>query len=458
MPTGGHTEQSDIDIIPDRQIMESTATSSDGLQRKTAQAVGASNPYRSTVLMLISMLIILGVAEGTSRLFYLWHWGGHLYDIQPLSYSMRLGWVFGPGSYREFDINSVGFRRPDPVTIAPRENTIRVFLVGGSTAFGMNGLYPQIQPDPLSYQDTIDYVLQNSFEADDTGLRLEVINAAVPEYRLFQEITLLEEKLLNFRPDAVIFLDGHNDISFLTGGADLVMQPAPYWSNRHVIRGERVLNDPVRGPLFFLDVYLGRNSYFYHGLSSLFQRHGSTITWAERGENLWGRESFSPNRESELREKYADRLEGLNTALPLYLQLVKDLKAIATARNIPVMYVLQPEVVAESSSMLSPQDAVVQQLAYEHHRDYGTLAWRYLTRKIYEALMPLSSDNFRVVDLTKVGTPHSTTTSLYTDYCHLTREGNVLVASHLKPVLTEILARHRLQVGRGNPIAAFATN
>lgn len=421
---------------------------SDALHPKTASAVGVRNPYRSTVLMLISTLIILGAAEGTSRLFYLWHWGGHLYDIQALSYSMRLGWVFGPGSFREFDINSAGFRRPDPVTIAPSENTLRVFLVGGSTAFGMNGLYPQIQPVPLSYHDTIDYMLQNSFEGDETGLRIEVINAAVPEYRLFQEITLLEEKLLNFRPHAVIFLDGHNDISFLTGGADLVMQSAPYWSNRHVIRGERVLNDPVLGPLFFLDVYLGRNSYFYHGLSSLFQRHGSTLTWADRGEHLWGREPFSPNRESELREKYADRLEGLNTALPLYIQLVQDLKAIATARNIPVIYVLQPEVVAESGSILSQQDTVVQRLAFEHHRDYGTLAWRYLTRKIYEALMPLSSESFRVVDLTKLGTPHSTTTSLYTDYCHLTREGNAFLAARLKPVLKEILARYPLHVGR----------
>jgi lysophospholipase L1-like esterase len=149
-----------------------------------------------------------------------------------------------------------------------------------------------------------------------------------------------------------------------------------------------------------------------------------------------------------LREKYADRLEGLNTALPLYIQLVQDLKAIATARNIPVIYALQPEVVAESGRVLSQQDTVVQRLAFEHHRDYGTLAWRYLTRKIYEALMPLSSESFRVVDLTKLGTPHSTTTSLYTDYCHLTREGNALLAARLKPVLKEILARHPLHVGR----------
>ena len=160
--------------------MESAETISDGLQPKAGPAVGVSNPYRSIVLMLISTLIILCIAEGTSRLFYLWHWDGHLYDIQPLSYSMRLGWVFGPGTFREFDINSAGFRRPHPVTIAPSENTIRVFLVGGSTAFGMNGLYPQIQTVPLSYHDTIDYVLQNSFEGGETGFRIEVINAAVP--------------------------------------------------------------------------------------------------------------------------------------------------------------------------------------------------------------------------------------------------------------------------------------
>ena len=99
---------------------------------------------------------------------------------------------------------------------------------------------PQVDTPRLSDQDTIDYHLQTILAARLNGMQFEVINAAVSEYRLFQEVTLFHEKLVNFRPNLIIFLDGHNDISFLTGRVTVKDHPNPYWDNRHFIRAERV--------------------------------------------------------------------------------------------------------------------------------------------------------------------------------------------------------------------------
>ena len=412
----------------------------------------SSNPYRTLVIMIMVLIVLMGMSEAMSRLVFFWHWGARLYDIQPLSYSLRLGWTFAPGSYKEFSINSLGFRRPEPVSVIPPAQTSRVFLVGGSTAFGMNGLYPQIAPKPLSYHDTIDYQLQELLQRHQSDRRVEVINAAVPEYRLYQELTLFQEKLVNLRPDAVIFIDGHNDISFLTAGSSLIMQAAPYWGNRHAWRAERVLNHPIVGPLFFMDIYLGRHSYFYHGLSSMFQRYGSRVTWTGDASNLWGVEAFRPEQEAAFQKKYAERLAGLQQALPLYVNLVKDLKAIASSRGIPVIYVLQPEIVTEPSELLSERDAVVQRLAFEHHRDFGTFAWRYLVRAISQALESLSSDDFRVLDLTKVAS-RADETPLYTDYCHLTREGNGVISDRLYQLLAKMMVRRGRPNGEPRPLS-----
>src|SRR5207253_4003551 len=143
---------------------------------------------------------------------------------------------------------------------------------GGSTAFGYNGLYRQFEPKPLRYEDTIGYQLEAMLAAGNSGVRFEVINAGVPEYRLFQEITLFEDTLVNFRPDMLIFLDGNNDISFLTEALPLTHNVVPLWSNEHFDRGQRALSvSSVFASLFYFDLYLGCVSYLYRRRLSLSQ-------------------------------------------------------------------------------------------------------------------------------------------------------------------------------------------
>ena len=397
------------------------------------------------LLVVLSLFVTILFVEGASRLFYYLRWG-HLYNIQPSNYSLSLGWELAPGSYSGFHINSQGFRRPADVSLWPAENTIRIFIVGGSTAFGTNGLYPQFEPKPLGSEDTIDYHLETMLRARHKGTHFEVINAAVPEYRVFQEITLFREKLVNFKPHLVIFLDGHNDISFLTTASRLKLSPAPYWESRHFARGQRVLNSSgFLGPLYYFDVYLGRASYFYHGISELFQRLQNVsvglggavpLTGGTLGDDI-----FRLSDEKLSIEKYKGQLDELDQVIPLYLDQVQDLRAIAFSREMKILYVLQPEILVEDPAHLTTKEFQIQEFAFRHHHVWGTLSWRYLAPKIASILERLSDNQFQSLNLVTIA--GSDSEQVYTDYCHLTSRGNYVVAEKLYPRVVDLIGLAR---------------
>jgi hypothetical protein len=423
---------------------QSPAPPSQPKSLQTAVEKGPAQPrhHRSFSPVLLWLVCFIAVAlafEGASRLFYYLHWGGHLYGLQYNEYSLRLGWKLAPGSYRYFEVNNQGFRRPNDVSLVAQKDTMRIFLVGGSTAFGSNGLYPQVDVRPLYYEDTIDYQLQELLESRHHGLHFEVINAAVSEYRLFQEMTLFREKLVNYQPQLVIFLDGHNDISFLTEGSAHSNEPAPHWKNRHFVRGERALNESgILGPLYYLDIYLGRASYLYYGLTVLHQRfHEAIAGYVPTVKGIWGESAFHPSDEKALKEKYEVKLRELDDALPTYLELIHDLKASAVARNIKVVYALQPQIVVEEPSKLSNKDRQIQNIAFQHQRDLGTTSWRYVTPKIAAELAKLNDRSFHFVNLVNIAENDSR--ELYTDYCHLTAQGNHTVAERLYPIIVSML-------------------
>jgi len=404
---------------------ETAAAPSTKGSRLTALAV-------NLVVAGMSLVVFLVLLEVAARGFYFVRWG-QLYPLQSTHYSLRLGWQLSPGQYREFHVNESGFRRATGTARAPAAGTVRIFLVGGSTAFGSNGLYPQFPSEPLGPR-TIDHYLETMLNDSLAGRQVEVINAGVPEYRLFQETTLFREKLIGYSPDLVIFLDGHNDISFLTGN-EIRELVAPLWSARHFKRGEQALNarSPI-GALHYADIYLGRTSYAYHLLAQLFQRVADRR--GVREDHPWGQVPFRPQDESALAGRWASQMDSLSHE---YIDQVRDLAAIAGHRDRPILYVLQPEIVNEDPAHLTQIERRIQQFAYEHHRDRGTFAWRWLGAMLPERLDSLRSPVFDVLDLGHIATPAGV--QLYTDYTHLTPDGNRLVAERMVPHVRALLAQ-----------------
>jgi len=101
------------------------------------------------------------------------------------------------------NINQHGLRGPE-FSIQKPDNTYRIFVLGGSTAFGAGA---------TSDKATIPSYLQQRFDSENLPVRVQVINAGIPFINSYEESRLVKEKYLEFDPDLFIVYDGWNDIS-----------------------------------------------------------------------------------------------------------------------------------------------------------------------------------------------------------------------------------------------------
>jgi lysophospholipase L1-like esterase len=119
--------------------------------------------------------------------------------------------VFGD----DLHINVLGFRDERQTYITKPERTVRIFITGGSTAWGVGA---------SSQKSTISYILEQLLNAQvgrATGYRYEVINAAFPAWSTTQEKLLVEQRLIDMHPDVVIMFSGNNDVHWSLQGSDV---------------------------------------------------------------------------------------------------------------------------------------------------------------------------------------------------------------------------------------------
>ena len=96
-------------------------------------------------------------------------------------------------------INSDGFRGDEIIN----EPDYRIFVVGGSTAFGVGS---------TSDYTTIPSFLEEKISKEFEDKNIEVINAGIPQAYSFTEKKLIQEKLLDYKPNLLVIYNGWNDI------------------------------------------------------------------------------------------------------------------------------------------------------------------------------------------------------------------------------------------------------
>ena len=90
--------------------------------------------------------------------------------------------------FPNMDINSHGFRGPEIQKEKPDE-TFRIFVVGGSTTFGIRA---------FSDQQTIPGYLQESFDNLNLDKKIEVVNAGISSVTSTDELQLIRTKIIQF--------------------------------------------------------------------------------------------------------------------------------------------------------------------------------------------------------------------------------------------------------------------
>ena len=116
-------------------------------------------------------------------------------------------------------INGDGFVSDNPIALVKPEGVIRIFIMGGSAAFGIGQFPPFASVHPY-HRGTLSYTLgpagqlKRFLQAQRPDLKFEVINAAASDRLLHQSMIYYLETISRYSPDIVINLDGYNDLFF----------------------------------------------------------------------------------------------------------------------------------------------------------------------------------------------------------------------------------------------------
>jgi hypothetical protein len=147
-----------------------------------------------------------------------------------------LGYQLMPKQVSPFwAINAQGFRDTDNVPLQKPSGEVRIFVLGGTAAFGqlsannqatfshqlekiLNGQVAEQKAKPTKYQpetlpytaDEVNKVLTRATRIPDRQYR--VINAAVPGYTSGNELAYLLQHVGDYSPDMVLLLGGYDDL------------------------------------------------------------------------------------------------------------------------------------------------------------------------------------------------------------------------------------------------------
>ncbi|MCU0568937.1 MAG: SGNH/GDSL hydrolase family protein, partial [Oculatellaceae cyanobacterium Prado106] len=261
-------------------------------------------------------------------------------------------------------INEQGFRDPDPVSPQKPEGEVRIFVLGGSAAFGQLSPNDQTlvsyhleqllntrvasqrsnanryQPEILPYTaDEVNKVMNRPARIPDRQYR--VINAAVPGYTSGNELALLMQEISTYSPDIIISLGGYSDLLLPSSqsAADI-----PGLDNILEGKGESWTSQASRG----FNNWLGR-FYLIKGIQRLTGQSSATL--AETGAlNMASNDKSSAQRLATTSAELDQRIARYQNHL---LQLVRW----SSASKKRVIIGLQPEVTAYSKAKPSAAEA-----------------------------------------------------------------------------------------------------
>lgn len=421
-----------VELEPE-QLIEQLPAAADQSSPRIAPRLKTAIFVLWNVVVVIAVFAIL---EAGMRVIQHRRLGPGAYETEAVR-DRFTGWRNNPAFSRaDIRINRQGFRRERDVPLAKAPDTVRIFLVGGSAAFGAEGLYPEIdnRHSRLYNNQLIDYYLEQKLNQAFPSKHWEVINAGVSEYRLHQDLALIESVLLQYRPDYVLLLDGHNDI------AGLSVAPANYdvyAATAHLGEFNRLANPRgVGAVVFFAYTWLRSNSALFRFLSD----HLQLRTMRSNRLHSAGRERpfTSPVKFSGLTPEEQARFTSSHNQISFYLREVRQIHRILDLDGVKAVFMMQPELILTHKPLTDSE----RRLADYHRKVIGPLtvySFEQFNPEIARSMASAAAhDGFRFLDLTDVfdHTPGQT----FSDSCHLTAEGNRVIAERIFQSLSDSFA------------------
>ena len=327
-------------------------------------------------------------------------------------------------------VNAQGFRRAANLSLVKPANTVRIFLLGGSVAYGGETLYPEIDEHwkPLDNNQTVDHYLEARLNSVFPQKHWEVVNAAVKGYFLNQDLALFLSTIHRYKPDYLISLDGVNDIF------EMLKSPE---------------NDDGYDTAGFGDEFVGLTN------PELMSLRLISTTWLFNHSALYRsiRESIARRRRIQARRERANAsaadlhpdLSSLGSSqhqkyqsavgrLENYVRMVRQIHLLTKLEGTRALFVLQPEIAVTGKRLTG----IEMQLFDYWSRLEGPLnvyAFQNLYPQLSRRLVAdAANEGYQFLDLVNVFNGADVQT--FTDYCHLTAAGNQMVANAIFDSLT----------------------
>jgi hypothetical protein len=370
------------------------------------------------------LLFILAVIVELSASLYLrtvkGYDGEHLLQYSFDSYKNILP-TPGYADTRGVHHNAVGFRRDGEVALTKPAGTFRIFLMGGSTAFGTGGLWTHIDPKHpvLANDSTIDRYLERYLAAARPDLKFEVINAAIPSTWTHHSFIYLNQSILRYSPDMVLFLDGFNDFYQCTEDHDQFASYV-YGERATVIMGEPSLMALVQANGW----WIARKSAAAYLAFRTAQSIGAAVNKPRDRAPLDVERCFTTMQ----------RIFPANA-----LTMWRRSAVLLAHEGVQAVFMLQPLLVLDRDRKGL---TTVERELYDFnvaswlpgHDEYMRRAAPWVSDTARRTLTPLGG---RFLDLT--GIFRDAEGQIYTDYAHLTPQGNAILARVVADSITPMV-------------------
>jgi lysophospholipase L1-like esterase len=332
-------------------------------------------------------------------------------------------------------LNDAGFRRDRNVSSEKPEGTIRIFLLGGSVAYGGETLYPEIDDRwKINNHETIDYDLEQRLNAAFPANHWEVINAAVKGYLVNQDLALYLSAVQRYSLDYLVLLEGVNDLFAA------LRSPDTYDGYSQAGLGNEFdgLTSPASMSLQLM------SSTWLLDRSSLYQlireRVSRRTQLRARREKIRAAEvdSHAGLVDTTLDEQH--RYESAAGKLGRYMRSVRQIDRLAAMQGTRTLFVLQPQIAVTRKLLTSVESRLLEYwskidgLFYVH--GFQTL----YPRLSSELSNGAHAEGYRFLDLSGVFDRMSAQT--FTDYCHLTPAGDQAVANAIFDSLAAAMPAH----------------
>lgn len=339
-----------------------------------------------------------------------------------------------------WQINAQGFRDSDPIPLAKPKNEIRIFILGGSTAFGqwnknnqetiasyletlLRERVAQQKRSPEKYRpDVFPFFKPDRVKAFALPPKLRegeyrVINAAVPGYASGNQLAQLALQILPYQPDLVIILDGYRD---LMSPSTAKMTDIPK------------LEDFLQNPRGHYQAYL--NKSFHEWLAGTYIVQASQSLLFKSQPKLAAR-SLVVRSEDKSLDQYlpADEAE-LQLRVSRYQQNHQQMIRLCTASGILVVTAIQPEITGLPVNKLSPDEKAIRDQLGKNYTEKMPKAYLKLAQATQQ-LQKAFPNNVKVLDFYYL--TQNFPSASFSDAIHLTAKANQRVAEQIYSDITK---------------------